>query len=214
MMSLELAASAPRSPVANSPSEPSMTSEPTGTLSTNLMSARPMPPEFSGVSDAPFVAGQSSSATSGRVNRVIEQTNKMKHTFTLTFSREAIVAMAENMPAFSTVEATPNDLIDLMCGLGQPLRLTGANAVLETQMGPWLWLCRIANEWGSSCPKSPAAAADLTRLTASEARGFAAALRDALSMVPVVPTEIWESVAGIFAVCDGGEVQIERVRRS
>jgi hypothetical protein len=132
----------------------------------------------------------------------------MKNTFSILFSPEAIAAMAANCLA-PYPEATPNDLLHGVCFLSQPLKLTGAEATLDTQMGPWISLVKVARQWGWDGPNTPAAAAALRHLTPSDARGLAASVRRACSAAQCVPKEVAIALNGFLAICDGGEIQIE-----
>ena len=132
----------------------------------------------------------------------------MKNTFTIRFSPEAIEAMADDMLA-RTPGANLNDLRQTVSFLSQHLEFIGVKATLDIQMGPWLSLAKMAKAWGWNGPDTPAAAATLRVLTAPDARGLARALRRAISMVPFVPNEMKEGLDGLWAICDGGEIQIE-----
>jgi hypothetical protein len=132
----------------------------------------------------------------------------MKNTFTIRFSPEAIVAMADDMFA-QTPGANQNDLLQMIFFLSQPLRFIGVRATLDIQMGPWLSLAKMAKAWGWNGPDTPAAAGALRRLTAQEARRLADALRRAVTIVPFVPNEVKVGLDGLWAICDSGEVQIE-----
>jgi len=130
------------------------------------------------------------------------------NTLTLRFSPEAIVAMADDMLA-RTAGASRNDLLQTIYFLSQHLKFIGINATLNIQMGHWLSLAKMANAWGWNGAPTAAAAAALTSLTASDARGLADALRLALTHVPFVPNEVKVGLEGLWAICDCGEVQIE-----
>ena len=131
----------------------------------------------------------------------------MKETYSFLLSPKALGAMEAKM-AWRELAAELSDRCQGVSFLGQPLRLTGARATLETQVGTFILLVQLAKLSGWAWPQRPQGGPGW-RLAAPDTRGLAEALRHAFSLAPVGLTDVKAGLDDFLAACDGGEIQIE-----